>query len=81
MVVIFEGKAGRSACGWKAKLINDFFPEFIVGYCLAATFFADGFVEFEKIELLSTDLWYFDLSDAFGAPILSKVFLEFALLF
>ena len=81
MVVIFEGEAGRGACGGETELVNDLLPEFVVRYCLTTAFFAYSFVEFEKVEFLTTDLGDFDLSDAFGTPILSKVFLEFAFLF
>jgi len=31
---------------------------------LASSFFADSVVEFIEIELLSSDLWYFDVCDA-----------------
>jgi len=79
--VIFESKACRGTGGRKAELIDDFFPQFIVGDSLATAFFANGFVKFEEIELLSTNLWYFDLGDPFRAPIFGEVFLKFTFLF
>lgn len=81
MVVIFEGKGCGGAGGGKSKLIDDFFPEFIVGDSLAAALFADSFVEFIEVEFLSSDLWYFDLGDAFGCPVLVEVLFKFVLLF
>ena len=79
--MIFEGETGRGAGGGKAELVDDFLPEFIMRNGLATAFFTDGFVEFEEIKFLSTDLWYFDLSDAFGVPVFGKVFLKFTFLF
>jgi hypothetical protein len=81
LIMIFKCEAGRSTCGGKAKLVDDLFPEFVVRYGLPSAFFADGFVEFEKVEFLTTNLRDFDLGYAFGTPIFGKVFLEFALLF
>jgi len=46
---------------------------------LTATFLTYGFVEFEQIKLLASNLWDFYLGDAFRAPILSEMFFEFAL--
>ena len=71
MVVVFEGEAGGSAGGGESKLIDDLFPHFVVGDGLATALFADGLVEFEEVELLSTDLGYFDLGDALRGPILT----------
>lgn len=79
--MVFEGKAGGSAGGGEAKLVDDFLPKFVMGDGLAASLLADGFVELEEIELLSADLWYFDLGDALGGPVLCEVLLKFVLLF
>lgn len=79
--MIFKRKTGGSAGGGKAELVNDLFPELVVRNSLAASFLAYGFVKFEKIKLLSSDLGDLDLSDAFGTPILAQVFLKFTFLF
>jgi len=81
LVVIFECKAGRGACGGKAEFIDNFFPQFVMRYSLASAFFAYGFVEFEEVKFLAADLRDFDLSDAFGAPVFREVFLKFVFLF
>jgi hypothetical protein len=52
-----------------------------VGDGLSSSFFADCFVEFVEIKLLSSDLWYFDLGDSFGGPVLVEMFFKFVLLF
>jgi hypothetical protein len=52
-----------------------------VGNGLPPAFFAYGFVKFEKIKFLATDLWYFDLGDSLGAPVFGEVFLKFTFLF
>ena len=49
MVVIFEGEGGGSAGRGESELIHDFFPEFVVGDGLPASFFADGLVEFVEV--------------------------------
>ena len=80
MIVVFEGEAGGGAGGGESELIDYFFPEFVVRDSLPASFFADCFIEFVEIEFLSSDLWYFDLSNSFGSPVLCQMFLEFILL-
>lgn len=81
MVVIFEGEAGRSTGGGETEFVDNLLPEFVMRYCLASTFFADGFIKFKKVKFLASDLRDFDLSNAFGTPIFGEVFLEFAFLF
>ena len=79
--MVFEGEAGGGAGGGESELIDYFFPEFVVRDSLPASFFADCFIEFVEIEFLSSDLWYFDLGDAFGGPVFGEVLLKFVLLF
>lgn len=79
--MIFEGEAGRGASGGEAELIDDFFPEFVVGDRLASSFFADGLIKLIEVELLPAYLWNFDLRDALARPVLAQVLLEFVLLF
>ena len=79
--MIFEGKAGGGAGGGKSKLIDDFLPKFVMWDGLPSSLLAYGFVEFIEIELLPPDLWYFDIGDAFGGPVLVEVLLKFVLLF
>lgn len=81
MVVIFEGEGGGSAGRGQSELVDDFFPEFVVGDGLPASLFADGLVEFVEVEFLAADLGDFDLGDALGGPVLVEVLFKFVLLF
>lgn len=65
LIMIFQSKTSRSACRWKSKLINYLFPEFIMRHRLSSSFLAYCLIQFEKIELLSSNLRYFDLCDTF----------------
>lgn len=79
--MIFESEAGGGAGGGESELVDNLFPEFVVGDGLPPSFFADGPVEFIEVEFLSSDLWYFYVGDALGGPVLVEVFFEFILFF
>jgi hypothetical protein len=79
--MIFEGEGSGGAGGGKPKFIDDFFPEFVVRDRLPSSLFTDCFVEFIEVELLSSNLRYFDIADALGGPVLVQMLLKFVLLF
>jgi len=68
--VIFQCKTGRSAGGRETELIHNLLPHFVMRDSLASSLFADGFVKFIKVEFLASNLWDFDLGDAFRCPVL-----------
>lgn len=79
--MVFESEGGGGASGGEAELVYNFFPQFVVRDGLASSLFADSSVEFVEVELLASDLWYFDLSDALGGPVLVEMLFKFVLLF
>ena len=79
--MILKSEASGGAGRGKSKLINNFFPKFVMRDRLSSSLFAYCFVEFIEIKLLPSNLWYFDIGNAFGCPILVEMLLKFVLLF
>ena len=79
--MILKSEAGGGAGGGKSKLINNFFPKFVMRDRLPSSLFAYSFVEFIEIELLPSDLWYFDIGNPLRCPVLVEMLLKFVLLF
>jgi hypothetical protein len=79
--VILECEGSGSTGRGQSELIHYFLPQLIVGDCLSAALPADCAVEFEQVQLLSSDLRDLYLADTFGGPVLPQVLFEFVLLF
>lgn len=79
--MILQGETSRGAGRGKTELIDYFFPKFVMRDRLSSSLLTDGFVELVEIELLTSDLRNFDLSDTLRGPVLRQVLLKFVLLF